>query len=244
MFTGHIALGLFLYSLYPSLPPQIPLVGSAFIDLINGIFLLLSVDRISPAPHLSLGVTLDFIDYDHSLLACIAWGAVYTAMVRPLVSKRQRNTASLLGFVAVMSHWLLDYSVHQKDLAMYPGSTLKFGTELWETHPWGAWWMEAAFSFGLWAATAKNLKLDKTKSIKMAGVLGLIHLNIVPPPGVNPMQILVHRVDRKWLHQVGGIAIFSSFLIVTLGMSKVLRRWSTAQDVKEAIAKARVKKTR
>ncbi|KNC96967.1 uncharacterized protein SPPG_07787 [Spizellomyces punctatus DAOM BR117] len=244
MFTGHIALGLFLYSLYPSLPPEIPLVGSAFIDLINGILLLLSVDRISPAPHLSLGVTLDFIDYDHSLLACIAWGAMYAVMVRTMVNKEHRNTAALLAFGAVVSHWVLDYSVHQKDLAMYPGSTLKFGTELWETHPWSAWSMEAVFSLGLWAATAKNLRLDKSKSLKMACVLGLLHLNIVPPPGVNPMHIMVHRVDTNWLRPIGGIAIFSSFLIATLGMSKVLRQWSTAHNVKEAIAKARVKKTR
>lgn len=81
MYVGHFAIGIALKAKYPDVPTLPLLLGVGFIDILDGIFIMLGWDQVTPnllaLPYLFFELT--FIDWDHSLVAALFWCCVWAA---------------------------------------------------------------------------------------------------------------------------------------------------------------------
>lgn len=130
---------------------MIPLLGVGFPDLLWPFLILLGIEKVSIDPDSPLQNRIKFISYPYShslvlgtLIACLLGvGLAYF-------------TSLLAGFVFVAAsvfHWLLDATVHLKDLPVLGiGSDKKVGFGLWNL-PKAAFVVEYLFYAALTALT-------------------------------------------------------------------------------------------
>lgn len=90
MYVGHFAIGLAIKARYPKIPAIPIMMGVGFLDLLDGIFIILGFNTVTPnlnsGPYLFFDLT--FIDWDHSLLAAVFWSAIWGLLFvkhRPVV---------------------------------------------------------------------------------------------------------------------------------------------------------------
>ena len=116
MYVGHFAIGVAIKSVSPKTPTLPIMLGVGLMDIVDGLLIVAGVDRVTPnlnsGPYLFFDLT--FIDWDHSLLMAIVLSLVWAAVFWS--DKRTAVIASL----AVFSHFLADWPVHNHDLALYP----------------------------------------------------------------------------------------------------------------------------
>jgi hypothetical protein len=112
-----------------------PFLGASFLDVLWPIFILLGVEqaRIDPG---HIGQTpFEFLSYpfSHSLLATVIWSGLAYLIFRmlPVPTIIDRKRAALAMAIAVFSHWVLDFLVHEPDLSLWGGDT-KVGLSLWQ----------------------------------------------------------------------------------------------------------------
>ena len=139
MYAGHFAVGLALKAKRPAAPTWAILLGTGFLDVLFGIFVMLGIERVTMTPHVGQGFSLDFIDWSHSLVMSLVWSVLYGL----IFWRRGRAVAFLVAF-AVFSHFLLDLPMHPKDLALWSYSETHIGFGLWNRLPHGWWWIELA----------------------------------------------------------------------------------------------------
>ena len=135
MYIGHFAIGLALKARYPAVPALPLVLGAGFLDILDGLFIVLGWDRVTPnllaGPYLFFDNT--FIDWDHSLLAAFFWSAIWGALFL-----RERRVAAL-AFVASLSHFVADWAVHNDDLALSPHAETQWGYGRWGKLGTGSW---------------------------------------------------------------------------------------------------------
>lgn len=130
MFIGHFAVAYVLIRLFPRVPPMIPLLGVGFPDLLWPFLILSQIEKVSIDLDSPLQKCIEFTSYpySHSLIlgtsiACVL-GLGLTYFTSAL--------AGLVFVTASVSHWLLDATVHLKDLPVLGfGSDRKVGYGLW-----------------------------------------------------------------------------------------------------------------
>lgn len=146
MYVGHFAAGLALKGAQPKAPTWGLLVGVGLLDILFGPFVLLGLERVTPTPGVPPGMSLDFIDWSHSLAMALAWSVLYALFFLRL----GRPVALVMG-LAVFSHFLLDLPMHPPDLALWPGSPTHLGMGLWHALPVGWWFLELGAVAAGWA---------------------------------------------------------------------------------------------
>jgi hypothetical protein len=133
MFVGHYAIGLAAKRLAPRTSLGALIAAPILLDLLWPIFLLVGWEYVSIEPNPNPFLRLQFISYpiSHGLVAAIGWAtlfaSIYLGVARYLIG-------AITIWVAVMSHWLLDYLVHAPDLPLYAGAYRFLGRGLWN-HP-------------------------------------------------------------------------------------------------------------
>ncbi|VVB72278.1 Uncharacterised protein [uncultured archaeon] len=143
MFIGHFAFAYVLISLFPGVPPLIPLLGVNFPDLLWPVLVLLGIEKVSIDPESPLQDHVKFTSYPYShslvlgtLIACV-FGLGLAFFWSPL--------AGFVFVVASASHWLLDTTFHIKDLPVIGfGSDRKVGFGIW-SYPKFAFIIELLF---------------------------------------------------------------------------------------------------
>jgi hypothetical protein len=206
MYVGHFAIGLALKARYPTVPTLPILLGAGFLDILDGIFIVLGLDRVAPnllaGPYLFFD--LEFIDWDHSLLAALFWSAIWGALFL-----RDRRVASL-AFVASLSHFVADLPVHNHDMALYPHAETHLGYGLWGKLGTASWILEGAFAAALvayaWVASARL----GVSLLWPAVVLVVLFLNL--SPWLSPMKH-VAGLDEPWAHLLHGTLVTLGFLV-------------------------------
>lgn len=182
------------------------LLGVAFMDIMDGLFIVLGADRVTPdlasGPYLFFDLT--FIDWDHSLcmgvLLSLLWGALFL-----------RNPAtSCLAALAVFSHFLADWPVHNHDLALYPYSEQHMGLGLWGSLGTGAWVLEGLFAALLVAFAWRRARLAHISLLRPA--LLLLVLFVVMSPWLSPMLVIA-RLPEPWAHLAHGTTVALGFLV-------------------------------
>ena len=138
MYAGHFAMGLAIKAREPRAPTWALLIGTGLLDILFGPFVLLGIERFRMTPGKPPGFSLDYIDWSHSLLMSLVWSALFAVWF----VRRGRAVVLAIGF-AVFSHFILDWFMHPRDLALWPGSATHLGIGLW-LYPWW-WWFELGF---------------------------------------------------------------------------------------------------
>lgn len=141
MYVGHFAIGLALKARFPKIPTLPLLMGVGFLDILDGLFIILGWNHVTPnllaGPYLFFDLT--FIDWDHSLAAALLWSCVWGAFF--LNDKR----VAAFAFLACFSHFLADWPMHNADLALYPFSATHLGMGMWGKLGTMSWIIEGLF---------------------------------------------------------------------------------------------------
>jgi len=166
VFPGHFGVAFAAKRATPRTSLGTLVFAATFLDLLWPILLLLGVERVQIVPgHLPANpLIFEYYPYSHSLAAAIVWslliGGVYYAI------SRKRGAAWVVGAL-VLSHWILDLPMHEADLALWPGSSIKVGFGLWRSLPWSILVDVGVFVLGL------AIYLRGTRSRDRVGVWAL-----------------------------------------------------------------------
>jgi hypothetical protein len=165
MFIGHYAVGLASKKLAPRASLGVLIAAPILLDLLWPVFLLLGWERVSVEPNSNpfLRLTFDLYPISHGLLAAISWAILFAAIYYGFT---RYESGALVIWMAVISHWVLDYLVHRPDLPLYAGNSRLYGLGLWN-HRWVVIAIELAlFAAGTW------IYLRQTKSKDKIGTYG------------------------------------------------------------------------
>ena len=67
--------------------------------------------------------------WSHSLLMAVVWASLF-ALIYHLITRYRPGT--IVIWIGVVSHWVLDWITHRPDMPLYPGSP-KYGLGLWNS---------------------------------------------------------------------------------------------------------------
>jgi len=138
MFLGHYGVAFALKRAEPKLSLGTLFVAAQLLDLLWGIFVLLSWEHARIVPGNTAVTPLEFWDYpiSHSLIGALAWSIVAAACYYSWPTRdttRHWQAAALVG-LAVFLHYPLDVLVHLPDLPIMGNDSAKLGLGLWN-HP-------------------------------------------------------------------------------------------------------------
>ncbi|APP79351.1 hypothetical protein ABQZ99_017250 [Xanthomonas hortorum pv. vitians] len=206
MYVGHFAIGLALKASFPGIPTLPLLLGVGFLDILDGIFIMLGWDIVTPnfaaGPYLFFDLT--FIDWDHSLLAAVVWSVVWACLFW-----KDRRIA-VLAFVASFSHFLADWPMHNNDLALLPHSQTHFGLGLWGRLGTASWVIEGVFVVVLAAYAWNSARKRGVNWIWPLVVLTIAFFNL--SPWLSPMKHIA-VLDEPAAHLLHGLLVTLGFLL-------------------------------
>ena len=144
MFVGHFGVGLAAKAVATRTSLGWLIGAPLLLDLLWPVFLLLGWESVRIDPQATVVTPFDFVSFpiSHSLLSATGWAAL-AALAYWTVSRYWTGAVAIGG--CVLSHWVLDWIVHQPDLPLYPGGP-KAGLALWNSVP--ATLAAEAFFFG------------------------------------------------------------------------------------------------
>lgn len=163
MLVGHFAIGLISKRVAPQVSLGTLTLASMLADLMGFVFLITGLEHWRMVPG---GRGIESVElYDIALSHSLAMGALWAALFAALFVWRKRYAAgALILFVAVLSHWVLDFISHRPDMPLAPGITQVYGLGLWTSVPW-----TLVVEGGLWLA-ALIVYVRMTRSKNRAGV--------------------------------------------------------------------------
>ena len=203
MLVGHLAAGFIGKRIEPEVSLGVLVIAALLADFIFFPLLLAGIESVAAVPNVTINrVVGRNIGYSHSLAMLVIWAALFAG---GYFLRRRKPRATLLVFVIVLSHWVLDVISHRPDMPLVPGSSKVFGLGLWNSIP-----ATLIVEGGLWLlAIAVYVRVTRAKN--RLGILafwvGVILLTLVwfanINAGMEPDPIL------------GGIGGLISFSIVT-----------------------------
>lgn len=217
MYVGHFALGLAIKARYPDVPTLPIMLGVGFLDIVDGIFILVGFDRVTAnllsGPYLFFDLT--FIDWDHSLLMAVLWSLIWGAIF--LKNKHVAAVAAL----AVFSHFVADWPMHNDDLALFPYSETHLGFGLWGKLGVLSWLLEGLFSallvfYAWYTAAQQGVSL-------LWPSLVLVVLFVQLSPWLSPMLIAA-KLNEPEAHLLHGAIVTLGFLVPGLLLSGIITR--------------------
>jgi len=131
MFIGHFAIGFGLKRVAPRASLALLVMAAVWADILWTIFLLIGWEH----ARVSIGDTrwtpLELYDYpgSHSLLFLALWATALAAVYRAC---RPDVRGAVAVWMAVTSHWVLDWLTHRADMPLYPNGP-KYGLGLWNS---------------------------------------------------------------------------------------------------------------
>jgi membrane-bound metal-dependent hydrolase YbcI (DUF457 family) len=190
MFIGHFGVGLAAKKIdkKPSLGTLF--MAAQWMDLVWPLLLLFGLEKVNIEPNNNPFLRLDFIYYPftHSLFSSIIW-AVLFGLVYFIIRKNLKSSI-LLG-VLVLSHWILDFIVHEPDLMLVPWSNVVVGLGLWNSVVLTIIVEGSIFILGSYLYIISTRAKNKTGQLSLWGLmifLAIIYIvNIFgsPPPSVS-----------------------------------------------------------
>jgi hypothetical protein len=221
MYFGHYAVAAAMRARKPTLPLVPIVVGVAVLDLLHGLFVLAGLEKVTPdlaaLPYLHFDLT--DIDWSHSLLMAalwsIAWGALFLG----------RRQVALVAALAAFSHFVVDWPMHNDDLALYPRSTQHLGLGLWGKLGGWSWGLELVFSIVLLGYAWKKDTARGRRPVWPTAFIGLLALQL--SPWLSPLQ-WVARLPEPTVHRVYAAIVFVGFLLPSAILGWLYSRLETA----------------
>jgi membrane-bound metal-dependent hydrolase YbcI (DUF457 family) len=193
MFIGHYAVALAAKRVAPRTSLGTLFAAVQLADMLWPVLLLVGWERarIVPNPDPFLNFTFDSYPISHSLLGLIAWGTVFALFYRMRTGYAR---GALVVGLGVVSHWVLDFVVHQPDMPLYPGGP-KLGLGLWSSVA-GTVLVEALmFVAGIWIYLRTTRARDRIGRYGLGALLALLLVSYLAslvsgaPPSVPAMAI-------------------------------------------------------
>ena len=133
MFIGHFAVGFAAKKVAPRTSLLWLLAASQLADVLWPWFLLLGWEHVRIDRTATRYTPLDFYDYpwSHSLAALLVWATTF-AFLYWLVTRYRAGAVMI--WIAVLSHWVLDWATHRPDMEIWPGGP-RYGFGLWNSIP-------------------------------------------------------------------------------------------------------------
>ena len=159
MFIGHYAVGLASKEFAPRTSMGALIAAPILLDLLWPIFLLLGWEHVSIAPNNNPFLRLQFDSYpiSHGLVAVLGWATLYASVYFGFT---RYIAGSIVIWVGVVSHWVMDFIVHRPDLQLDARSRL-VGLGLWN-HRWLTIAIEVTlFAIGIWTYQKRTRAKDK-----------------------------------------------------------------------------------
>lgn len=223
MYVGHLAIGLALKATFPKTPTLPLLLGVGFLDILDGLFIVLGLNTVTPnlnaGPFLFFDLT--FIDWDHSLVAALLWSLVWGALFL-----KDRRVA-VLAFVAAFSHFVADWPMHNNDLALYPYADLHFGLGAWGKLGTWSWVLEGLFAAALTAYAVWRMARKGQRWIWPGALMVLLFVNL--SPWLSPMKLVATWAEPA-AHLAHGVLVTLGFLLPGLIMTALIDRAARGAD--------------
>ena len=194
MFIGHYAVGLAAKKFAPRSSLGVLIAAPILLDLIWPVLVLLGVEHVSIEPNANPFLRLQFDSYpiSHGLLAVIGWATLFASIYFGLT---RYVTGTIVIWIGVVSHWLLDLIVHRPDLQLFSHGRV-FGLGLWN-HRWLTIAVELMlFGIGVWTYQRETRPRDKIGLYAFLAFLLFLVLAYAgaafgpAPPSVNKMAIV------------------------------------------------------
>jgi hypothetical protein len=195
MFVGHFAVGFGAKRWAPKTSVGTLMFAALLADLLVFFFVAVGIEHISIRPGITRVNALDLYDFawSHSLVMDVVWGALLAAAY---FLTRGYGRGAWVLFVAVLSHWALDWVSHRPDMPLAPGFHRYYGFGLYNS-PLGLLIVEG----GLWVIGI-ILYVRTTQTRRFAGhlvlwtfivvfaALWLLGFNGAPPPSVHVLVMV------------------------------------------------------
>lgn len=214
MYVGHLAIAVLAHALLRDVPALPLLLGTCFLDILDGLLVFPGLNRVRPNPSAGPYVYFDlvFIDWDHSLVAAIVWSLVCVPL--SLAAGYGRRTAWATAAVC-FSHWLADWPMHNYDLALYPYSEQHFGGALWTHLGIWSWFLEGLFSALCLAVAAQFRPMNKWIPITLLVLFAQLS------PWTAPTQFAA-RLSPEGASRLYGALVSVGFLGPAVLLAKLL----------------------
>ena len=217
MYVGHFAIGLAMKARCPKVPALPIMMGIGLLDILHGVFILTGIDRVTPnlerGPYLFFDLT--FINWDHSLLMAVFWSLCWGAIF--LKSKQ----IAVIAALAVFSHFIADWPLHNNDLAFYPFSEGHLGLGLWEVLGTMSWILEGVFT-ALLAVYAWRINAQRGINDLWPYLLLLV-LFVQLSPLLSPM-LFIATLSEPAMHLAQGALVALGFIVPGLLFTWLLTR--------------------
>jgi hypothetical protein len=193
VFIGHNAVAFAAKRVAPRTSLGVLMAAAMFVDLLWPILLMLGVEHVRIVRGAMRMTPLQFYDYPwtHSLAMGIGWGILF-AIVYWGISHYGRG--AIVAGLLVVSHWVLDFIVHQPDLPLFPGGGPKFGLGLWN-NPVATIGIESAmFAIGILIYRDTTTPRDRIGSfafwafVVLLAAIYIANAGGTPPPNVRVLE--------------------------------------------------------
>lgn len=194
MFLGHYAVGLAAKKFAPRTSLGALIAAAILLDLIWPLLVLLKFEHVTIVANHNpfLRLQFDLYPISHGLVAVIGW-ATLAASIYFGVKRYLAGTIAI--WLAVVSHWLLDFVVHTRDLPLYAGSRL-FGLGLWNQR-WVTIIVEiTVYIIAAWTYQRATRAKDKIGLYGLLGFFGFLLLAYTgvifgpPPSSVRKLAVI------------------------------------------------------
>lgn len=189
MYLGHYAVALAAKKASPNTSLGTLVAASQFIDLIWPLLVLVGLEKVAVDPGNTVVTPLHFVEYPftHSLLSVLIWASLLASLYWMF---RGSRTGTLTVWLAVLSHWVLDFFTHAPDLPLYPGSEKMVGLGLWNSLS-GTLVLELGLfilAVILYLGTTRpaNRTGTYTLALFLTFLIATYAMNILGPPPPNP----------------------------------------------------------
>jgi hypothetical protein len=120
MFVGHIGIGFAAKAASPKTSLGTLVLAATLLDALLWTFVIIGLEHIAVKAGITTTNPLDLYDYpiSHSLFMAVFWGVL---MAGTYYGIRKYARGALLIFTVVVSHWILDFVSHRRDMPIAAG---------------------------------------------------------------------------------------------------------------------------
>jgi membrane-bound metal-dependent hydrolase YbcI (DUF457 family) len=136
MLIGHFGVALGLKRFAPTINLIWLSIAATGIDLLLWILVLAGVETvITPENYGQLHYLQFIFPFSHSLAGVVAYSVLFAILGYLFTRRSSRAVSATVMFIAMFSHWVLDFLVHPEQLPLVGETSPKVGLGLWNTLP-------------------------------------------------------------------------------------------------------------
>jgi membrane-bound metal-dependent hydrolase YbcI (DUF457 family) len=201
LFIGHFAVGFASKRFAPKTSLVTLIAAAVLLDLLWPVFVLIGWEQVRIEPGNTAFTPLNFVYYpiSHSLVAAFCWASLF-AILYYIFSRYRAGT--VLIWIGVVSHWVLDWITHRPDMPLYPGGP-RLGLGLWNSVAATVILETLMYAIGVWIyfrVTRAKDRVGRWGLWAYVVVVALLYAaNILSPPPTSVKLMLVGAIPFTWL---------------------------------------------